>query len=128
MVGARLRVPSIVALIAAGVIAGPRGVGLMTSQEDVDLLAEIGVALLLFTAGLEFSLDELRRTWRTIVPGGLAQVGTDRARDGGGRPADRSGHADARRRGRAVRRALEHGRRAQGAGARATSSTRRTGG
>lgn len=74
IVGARLRVPSIVALIVAGVIAGPAGVGLMKSQEDVDLLAEIGVALLLFTAGLEFSLSELRRTWRSIVPGGLAQV------------------------------------------------------
>ncbi|MGH9174122.1 MAG: cation:proton antiporter, partial [Vicinamibacterales bacterium] len=46
----------------------------MTSQEDVDLMAEIGVALLLFTAGLEFSLSELRRLWRSIVPGGLAQV------------------------------------------------------
>ncbi len=74
MLGARLRVPSIVALIVAGVIAGPAGVGLMKSQEDVDLLAEVGVALLLFTAGLEFSLSDLRRTWRSIVPGGLAQV------------------------------------------------------
>jgi CPA2 family monovalent cation:H+ antiporter-2 len=74
LIGARLRVPSIVALIVAGVIAGPAGAGLMTSQEDVDLMAEIGVALLLFTAGLEFSLSELRRLWRTIVPGGLAQV------------------------------------------------------
>lgn len=74
MIGARLRVPSIVALIAAGVIAGPAGVGLMTSQQDVDLMSEIGVALLLFTAGLEFSLDELRRMWRTLLPGGLGQV------------------------------------------------------
>ncbi len=74
LIGARLRVPSIVALISAGVIAGPGGVGLMPSQEDVDLLAEVGVALLLFTAGLEFSLNELRRMWRTILPGGFAQV------------------------------------------------------
>ena len=74
MLGARLRVPSIVALIVTGVIAGPAGVGVMKSQEDVDLLAEVGVALLLFTAGLEFSLSDLRRTWRSIVPGGLAQV------------------------------------------------------
>jgi CPA2 family monovalent cation:H+ antiporter-2 len=74
MVGARLRVPSIVALIIAGVIAGPAGIGLMKSQEDVDLLAEIGVALLLFTAGLEFSLNELRRSWRSLLSGGLAQV------------------------------------------------------
>ena len=82
MLGARLRVPSIVALIVAGVIAGPAGVGLMKSQEDVDLLAEVGVALLLFTAGLEFSLSDLRRTWRSIVPGGLAQVLAHGRRDG----------------------------------------------
>jgi CPA2 family monovalent cation:H+ antiporter-2 len=74
LISARFRVPSIVALIVAGVLAGPAGAGLMQSPEDVDLLAEIGVALLLFTAGLEFSLTELRRLWRTIVPGGLAQV------------------------------------------------------
>ena len=75
MIGSRLRVPSIVALIAAGVVAGPAGVGLMRSPEDVDLMAEIGVALLLFTAGLEFSIEEVRRTWRTIVPGAAGQVG-----------------------------------------------------
>jgi CPA2 family monovalent cation:H+ antiporter-2 len=83
LVGARLRVPSIVALIVAGVIAGPAGAGLMSSAEDVDLLAEIGVALLLFTAGLEFSLTELRRLWRTIVPGGVAQVAMTAAITGG---------------------------------------------
>jgi CPA2 family monovalent cation:H+ antiporter-2 len=74
LVAARLRLPSIVALIVAGVIAGPAGFGLVRSQQNVDLMAEVGVALLLFTAGLEFSLTELRRVWRRIVPGGLAQV------------------------------------------------------
>jgi CPA2 family monovalent cation:H+ antiporter-2 len=74
LVAARLRLPSIVALIVAGVIAGPAGFGLVRSQANVDLMAEVGVALLLFTAGLEFSLTELRRVWRRIVPGGLAQV------------------------------------------------------
>jgi CPA2 family monovalent cation:H+ antiporter-2 len=74
IVAARLRIPSIVAMIAAGVVAGPRGVGLVTSIENVDIMAELGVALLLFTAGLEFSFDDLRRTWRRILPAGLAQV------------------------------------------------------
>lgn len=74
MVAARLRVPSMVALIAAGVVGGPAGLALVTSQENVDVMAEIGVALLLFTAGLEFSLEDLRRMWRRIIPGGLAQV------------------------------------------------------
>jgi CPA2 family monovalent cation:H+ antiporter-2 len=74
LVAGRLRLPSIVALIVAGVIAGPAGLGFVRSQANVDLMSEVGVALLLFTAGLEFSLTELRRVWRRIVPGGLAQV------------------------------------------------------
>jgi CPA2 family monovalent cation:H+ antiporter-2 len=74
MLGARLKVPSIVALIVAGVVAGPNGLGFVTSQENVDVMAEVGVALLLFMAGMEFSLDELRRMWRSIIPGGIAQV------------------------------------------------------
>jgi K+:H+ antiporter len=74
MIAARFRVPSIVALISAGVVAGPDGFTFVTSQENVDIMAEIGVALLLFTAGLEFSLEDLRRMWRRIVPSGLAQV------------------------------------------------------
>ena len=74
LVAARVGIPSIVALIAAGVIAGPSGLGFVTSQVNVDLMAEVGVALLLFTAGMEFSLNDLRRMWRTIVPGGLLQV------------------------------------------------------
>jgi CPA2 family monovalent cation:H+ antiporter-2 len=74
LITARVGVPSIVALIAAGVVAGPSGLGLVTSQANVDVMAEIGVALLLFTAGMEFSLNELRRIWKSVVPGGLAQV------------------------------------------------------
>jgi monovalent cation:H+ antiporter-2, CPA2 family len=83
LVAARLRLPSIVALIIAGVIAGPAGLGFVRSQANVDLMAEVGVALLLFTAGLEFSLTELRRVWRRIVPGGLAQVAITVAAAGG---------------------------------------------
>jgi monovalent cation:H+ antiporter-2, CPA2 family len=83
LVAARLRVPSIVALIGAGVIAGPAGLALVTSQENVDLMSEIGVALLLFTAGLEFSLEDLRRMWRRIVPGGVGQVLLTTAATGG---------------------------------------------
>jgi CPA2 family monovalent cation:H+ antiporter-2 len=83
LVAARLRLPSIVALIVAGMIAGPAGFAFVQSQENVDLMAEVGVALLLFTAGLEFSVTELRRVWRRIVPGGLAQVALTVAAAGG---------------------------------------------
>ena len=70
-----LRVPSIVALIVAGVVAGPAGVGIVKTREEVDLLAEIGIILLLFMVGLEFSLGELRRFWRPVLVGGALQVG-----------------------------------------------------
>ncbi len=104
-------------LIGAGVIAGPAGMGLLKSEEDVDLLAEIGVALLLFTAGLEFSLNELRRMWRTILPGGLAQVAFTARRHRRRRGASGGRLDDAACGDRPVRRAVEHGGRAQGAGA-----------
>ena len=75
MLAGRLRIPAIVALIVAGVIAGPSGVGIVKTQEEVDLLAEVGIVLLLFMVGLEFSVGELRRVWRIVVFGGTLQVG-----------------------------------------------------
>ena len=74
LVGGRLRVPPIVALILAGVLAGPSGIGIVRTREDVDLLAEIGIVLLLFMVGLEFSLGELRRYWRQVLAGGALQL------------------------------------------------------
>lgn len=73
LLGGRLRVPPIVALILAGVLAGPAGLGIVKTREDVDLLAEIGIVLLLFMVGLEFSLTELRRFWRQVLVGGALQ-------------------------------------------------------
>jgi CPA2 family monovalent cation:H+ antiporter-2 len=74
VVAGRLRIPPIVALITAGVLGGPSGLGLVPNQRDVETLSEIGVALLLFMAGLDFSIGELRRIWRRVVIGGTAQV------------------------------------------------------
>src|SRR3990170_4421440 len=71
---ARLRIPPVVALIAAGTVAGPAGLGIVQTEGDVETLAEIGVVLLLFTVGLDFSLAELQRIWRTVVVGGSLQI------------------------------------------------------
>jgi K+:H+ antiporter len=71
---ARLRIPSIVALIMAGTVAGPSGIGIVRTQAEVETLAEIGVVLLLFTVGLDFSVAELRRIWKTVVLGGGLQI------------------------------------------------------
>ncbi len=76
---ARLHVPPVVALIATGALAGPAGIGIVRTQEDVQLLAEIGIVLLLFTVGLDFSLGDFRRIWRRVVGGGLLQIGATAA-------------------------------------------------
>jgi CPA2 family monovalent cation:H+ antiporter-2 len=72
---ARIRVPPIVAFIIAGAVAGPTGIGIVKTQEDVNLLADLGIVLLLFTVGLEFSLSEIQRIWKTVVFGGSLQIG-----------------------------------------------------
>lgn len=70
----RLKIPYIVAFLVAGVIVGPFGFDIFTSTEDINVLAEIGVGLLLFTIGLEFSLTELQRIQRDVLLGGSMQV------------------------------------------------------
>jgi CPA2 family monovalent cation:H+ antiporter-2 len=65
----------IVGFLIAGVLIGPNALGLVRDQEIVDATAEIGVILLLFTIGIEFSLEKLARIQRLIFGGGILQVG-----------------------------------------------------
>ncbi|HXE59661.1 MAG TPA: cation:proton antiporter [Gemmatimonadaceae bacterium] len=71
----KLRLPPIVGFLITGVVSGPYGFGLIRNVADVESLAEIGVILLLFTVGLEFSLQHLARLRRFLIIGGAAQVG-----------------------------------------------------
>ncbi len=70
----RVGVPTIAGFILAGTIAGPRGFGLTPAGHEVELLAEIGVALLLFGIGLELQISRLRRLWRPVLLGGSIQM------------------------------------------------------
>ncbi|MEA1961146.1 MAG: cation:proton antiporter [Bacillota bacterium] len=70
----RFRVPGIVGFLLTGVIAGPHGLGLVTSVEQVEVLAELGVIVLMFSIGLEFSFRELIDIRRTVLIGGTVQV------------------------------------------------------
>jgi K+:H+ antiporter len=74
LVLSRARVPPIVAFIIAGAVAGPTGIGIVKTEEDVNLLADLGIVLLLFTVGLEFSLNEIQRIWKAVVFGGTLQI------------------------------------------------------
>lgn len=70
----RLKVPSIVGFLIAGVILGPHGFGFIKDVHEVELLAEIGVILLMFTIGLEFSLKNLMMLRTQVLGGGIIQV------------------------------------------------------
>ena len=70
----RLHIPSIAGFILTGVLVGPTSLRLVRDTHQVEILAEIGVVLLLFGIGLELSLDRLRRLWKAIVLGGGLQV------------------------------------------------------
>lgn len=71
----RLSVPSIVGFLLTGLIAGPHGLGLIQADREVEILAEIGVILLLFAIGIEFSLRNLLQIRRAVLLGGSLQVG-----------------------------------------------------
>ena len=73
-IGQRLKIPSIVSFLIIGMIAGPYGIGLITNQDSIDTFGNIGIVLLLFTIGLEFSFQKLLRSWRTVIIGGIVQV------------------------------------------------------
>ena len=57
-----------------GILAGPHLFSLVSGEHEIEVLAEIGVALLLFTIGMEFSLKHLMRIRRIVFVGGFLQV------------------------------------------------------
>ncbi|MDW8106628.1 MAG: cation:proton antiporter, partial [Armatimonadota bacterium] len=71
----RLRLPAIVGFILTGVLMGPHGLGWVGEAEAIRLLAEIGVVLLLFSLGVEFSIDRLLQLRHYVLRAGIAQVG-----------------------------------------------------
>jgi len=70
----KVRVPAIVGFLLAGVIIGPGALGLIKNVNQVETLADIGVVLLLFTIGIEFSLESFLAMQRRIIWAGFLQV------------------------------------------------------
>ena len=60
----KLGQPAMLGYLFAGIIIGPHTSGLLTDLEEIDALAKIGVSLLLFVVGLEFSPRKLKNIWR----------------------------------------------------------------
>lgn len=71
----KIKVPSLLGFLLAGIIAGPYAFNLISSQHEVELLSEIGIIFLLFIIGIELSLKGLASIKNTILIGGGLQVG-----------------------------------------------------
>lgn len=71
----RLKIPSLVGFLVAGIIIGPHAIGLIENITEIETFAEIGVILLLFALGMEFSLAKLLRMKRIVFGAGSFQVG-----------------------------------------------------
>jgi len=70
----RLRVPTVVGFLLTGIFVGPYGFGLVKAVHEVEIFAEIGIVLLLFTIGIEFSFERLLQIRKSVLMGGSLQV------------------------------------------------------
>jgi len=73
-IGLLLRQPMIVSFIAVGVLAGPSALGVVQSRENIELLAELGIAVLLFLVGLKLDLKLVKTLGLVSLATGLGQV------------------------------------------------------
>lgn len=74
LVGLLLRQPLVVSFILVGILAGPVGIGLVGAADEVELLAELGIAVLLFLVGLKLDLGLVRSLGTVALATGLGQV------------------------------------------------------
>jgi Kef-type K+ transport system membrane component KefB len=70
-----LKQPLILAYVVAGVILGPLSVGLIHNMETILVLSEIGVAFLLFFAGIEINMRKLKEVGKVATVVGVLQIG-----------------------------------------------------
>jgi len=70
----RVRIPSIVGFLVGGIAIGPSGLNIITHVHDIEILSEVGVIMLMFTIGLEFSLANLLKMRTLVFGGGALQV------------------------------------------------------
>jgi CPA2 family monovalent cation:H+ antiporter-2 len=70
----RIKVPTIIGYLLTGILVGPKLMGIIKAPQEIELMAEIGVVLLLFMIGMEFSLNHLFRIRRRVFLGGFLQL------------------------------------------------------
>lgn len=70
----RIKIPTVVGFLITGIIIGPHGLKLTRSVYEIEIIAEIGVAMMLFIIGIEFSLKKIRRKKKLMLFGGGGQI------------------------------------------------------
>jgi CPA2 family monovalent cation:H+ antiporter-2 len=70
----KIKVPSVIGFLLAGILIGPHGISLIKDQAAIEVFAESGVILLLFTLGIEFSLSKLLRMKKIVFGAGSIQI------------------------------------------------------
>jgi len=73
-IAVRLRQPILIAYIAVGILLGPAGFSLVSAHDQIDLLAQIGITVLLFVVGLKLDLKHIRHIGPVAVATGLGQL------------------------------------------------------
>lgn len=73
-VARRYRVPTMLSYLVIGIAVGPHGLGMLQESEEVKTLAEFGIVFLMFSIGLEFSLQHLKSMHKLVFGFGTAQV------------------------------------------------------
>ena len=71
----KINIPAVLGFLATGVVFGPHALGFVQAGEEIEMLSEIGVILLLFIIGLEFSIKSLMSMKKIVLVGGSMQVG-----------------------------------------------------
>jgi CPA2 family monovalent cation:H+ antiporter-2 len=74
-IAARFGQPAVLGYVLAGVAIGPFTPGFVGDVDRISALADVGVVLLLFALGVQFSIRELREVRRIALPGGVVQIG-----------------------------------------------------
>ena len=70
----KIRIPTIIGYLLTGIVVGPSLLGVIHSPNEIEFMAEIGIILLMFTIGLEFSLNHLIKIRNIVFFGGFIQL------------------------------------------------------
>jgi len=74
LIAYRFRLPVLLGYLVAGILIGPYSFALVKNADLIETMASIGVVLLMFTLGMEFSVGDLKRVGKIGLAGGTAQI------------------------------------------------------